>query len=58
MDREEMSHEEDYCFDIAGYLIVRGVLTPNEVEACNKALDREGRTEGMLGWPAPRSEFF
>lgn len=58
MDREEMSHEEDYCFDIAGYLIVRGVLTPNEVEACNQALDREGRTEGMLGWPAPQRESF
>ena len=24
MDSESMSHEENYCFDVAGYLIVRG----------------------------------
>ncbi len=31
MDREAMSHEENYCFDISGYLIVRGALTPKPV---------------------------
>ena len=46
MDRAEMSHEENYCFDISGYLVLRGVLTPREVEACNSgAQTREGRDE-------------
>ena len=49
MDREEMSHEENYCFDISGYLILRGVLTPKEVEACNRALEREGPREWDAG---------
>ena len=30
MDRELMSNEENYCFDVAGYLIVRDVLTQEE----------------------------
>ena len=42
MDRELMSNEENYCFDVAGYLIVRGVLTEEEVAACNRDLDTEG----------------
>ncbi|MYE89482.1 phytanoyl-CoA dioxygenase family protein [Candidatus Poribacteria bacterium] len=42
MDREVMSNEENYCFDVAGYLIVRGVLTKEEVGACNRDLDTEG----------------
>ena len=58
MDRQEMSHEENYCFDVSGYLILRGVLTPREVEACNRALEREGSENGMLGWPAPHREPF
>jgi hypothetical protein len=53
MARELMSHEENYCFDVAGYLIVRGVLTPKEVETCNRALDQGGQIDGMLEWPAP-----
>jgi len=58
MDRESMTNEENYHFDIAGYLIVRGALTPREVETLNQALDRAGRTEGMLGFPAPLREPF
>ena len=58
MDRQEMSHEENYCFDISGYLILRGVLTPGEVEACNRALELAGSENGMLGWPAPHREPF
>ena len=58
MDRESMSNEENYCFDLAGYLHVPGVLTRGEVEALNQALDKAGRTEGMLGWPAPSREPF
>lgn len=48
-----MSNEENYCFDVAGYVHVRGVLTGDEVDALCQALDESGRTEEMLGWPAP-----
>ena len=44
MDRELMSNEENYCFDVAGYLIVRDVLTQEEIVACNRDLDQEGTT--------------
>ena len=43
MDRETMSNEENYCFDLAGYLHVPGVLVRGEVERLNKALDEAGR---------------
>ena len=42
MDREQMSNEENYCFDVAGYLIVPDVLTREEIEACNSDLDQTG----------------
>ena len=58
MDREAMSNEENYCFDIAGYLHVPGVLNRGEVEALNKALDAAGKYEGMLGWPGDLREPF
>ena len=58
MDRELMSNEENYCFDVAGYLIARGALTPKEVRVCNQALDQAGEIDGMLGWPAPLREPF
>ena len=44
MDREQMSNEENYCFDVAGYLIVRDVLTREDVKACNRDLDQKGTT--------------
>ena len=34
-----VSEEEKYCFDLRGYLIVSNVLCPDEIEACNAALD-------------------
>ena len=34
-----VSEEEKYCFDLQGYLIVPNVLGPDEIEACNTALD-------------------
>ena len=43
MDRETMSNEENYCFDLAGYLHVPGVLVRGEVERLNKALDEAPR---------------
>ena len=42
MDREQMSNEENYCFDVAGYLIVPDVLTGDEIEACNSDLNQKG----------------
>ena len=58
MDREMMSNEEDYAFDVAGYLHVPGVLSRGEVEALNRALDEAGASEGMLGWEAPQRDLF
>ena len=58
MDQEAMSNEENYCFDIAGYLHVPGVLNRGEVEALNKVLDEVGKNEGMLGWPEGSREPF
>ena len=53
MDRNRMSHEEDYFFDVTGYLRLPGVLAIGEVDRLNRALDEAGRDDGMLGWPAP-----
>ena len=35
-----MTEAESYRFDIFGFIIVRDVLSPDELAACNKALDR------------------
>ena len=45
MDREKMSNEEDYAFDVAGYLHVPGVLSRGEVAALNRVLDEAGASE-------------
>jgi Phytanoyl-CoA dioxygenase (PhyH) len=58
MDREQMSNEENYAFDVAGYLHVPGVLNQEEVAALNRALDEIDQPEGMLAWPAPSRELF
>ena len=58
MDREVMSNGENYCFDSAGYLIVRGALSRNEVSGLNQAIDQSGRVEGMLGWSGSLREPF
>ena len=34
-----VSEEEKYYFDLRGYLVVRGALTPEEVAECNAAID-------------------
>ena len=39
MERKAMTNEENYHFDVAGYLIVPGVLTATELRGCNQALD-------------------
>ena len=48
-----LSEEEDYQLDIAGYIILRNVLTSEEVRACNHALDTVGETHSMLKWSTP-----
>ena len=58
MNGEILSNEEDYAFDVAGYLHVPGVLQPEEVEALNQALDGMGESAGMLGWSTPQRELF
>ena len=35
-----MTHEEKYYFDLRGYLILRNVLSQEEIDACNSAIDR------------------
>lgn len=35
----EMTEDERYLFDLNGYIIVRGVLTPEEVEEANAVID-------------------
>ena len=34
-----VSEEEKYHFDLTGYLVVRGVLSQEEIDECNNALD-------------------
>ena len=58
MDREMMSNEENYAFDVAGYLHVPGVLNRGEVDTLNKALDEVDECEGMLGWEGSDRELF
>jgi hypothetical protein len=35
-----MTEDERYLFDLNGYLIIRGVLTPEQVQEANAAIDR------------------
>jgi ectoine hydroxylase-related dioxygenase (phytanoyl-CoA dioxygenase family) len=35
----EMSEDDRYLFDLNGYVVVRGVLTPEQVQAANQAID-------------------
>ncbi|MBT3603674.1 MAG: hypothetical protein HN521_11460, partial [Candidatus Latescibacteria bacterium] len=58
MDREEMSNEENYAFDVAGYLHIPGVLNKQEVNRINDALTTVGETEGMLGGTKQYRELF
>lgn len=36
----EMTEDERYLFDLNGYLVVRGVLSPEEVEQANAMIDK------------------
>lgn len=50
MDRTEMTNEEDYAFDVVGYLHVPNVLAKAEVARLNETIDTAGQLGGMLGW--------
>ena len=58
MDNTVMSNEENYAFDVAGYLHVPGVLTQEEVAALNEALDVVGESEKLLGGDSSHRELF
>ena len=45
---DKMTNEENYHFDVAGYLIVPSVLTVDELKACNQTLDQAGTGVGKL----------
>ena len=45
---DKMTNEENYHFDVAGYLIVPSVLTVDELKACNQTLDQAGIGVGKL----------
>jgi hypothetical protein len=57
-DTQTMTPEEDYRFDVAGYLILRNVLSEAELRVYNRALDEGGGAAGMLEWPAPLCDSF
>lgn len=58
MDREVMSNEENYAFDVAGYLVLRNVLKPEEIARLNDAIDAQGAYTDVLTWPDGRREPF
>ena len=58
MDRKEMSNEENYCFDVAGYLHVPGALQKTQVQRLNGAINQAGQMQGMLDWPGELKEPF
>lgn len=39
MKIEKMTEDQRYLFDLNGYIIVRNVLTPEEIKAANQAID-------------------
>ena len=58
MNNDVMSNEENYAFDVAGYLHIPGVLNQEEVAVLNEALDAVGESEMLLGGSSPHRELF
>ena len=58
MDKKVMTNEENYAFDVAGYLHVPGVLSQEEVAALNAALDAVEDSETLLGGDSSHRELF
>lgn len=60
---KEMTEDERYIFDLNGYLIIRGVLTPKEIQEANKAIDNHAhemveRSEGALRNAVEGTKFY
>ena len=47
----KMSPEEDYGFDVQGFLIVRGALDKTELEECNRLVDRGSMPAALCAHP-------
>jgi ectoine hydroxylase-related dioxygenase (phytanoyl-CoA dioxygenase family) len=58
MDRIEMSNEENYALDVAGYLIIKGALKADEIARLNEAIDVESSYTDLLTLPDSRREPF
>ena len=58
MDRDQMSNEENYHFDVTGFLHVPGVLNPGEVARLNAILDETGSDDAILSLPEGQREPF
>ena len=58
MHGDVMSNEENYCFDVAGYLHVPGALNAQQIARLNGAIDGVGELVGMLAWPGDHKEPF
>ena len=56
MHGDVMSNEENYCFDVAGYLHVPGALNAQQIARLNGAIDGVGELAGMLAWPGDHKE--
>ena len=59
----EMTEDEKYLFDLNGFLIIRGVLTPEEVEEANRVIDNHAhemieRSDGPLRNTVEGTKFF
>ena len=52
-EKSKIDADEDYGFDVAGFIHVPQVLSAADVAACNEAIDAVGRDAGILEWPAP-----
>ena len=46
---EGMDEDEKYAFDTGGYVVLRGLLTPEEVARCNEAIDAMADHESLVG---------
>ncbi|MYG00380.1 phytanoyl-CoA dioxygenase family protein [Candidatus Poribacteria bacterium] len=58
MDKQVMTNEENYAFDVAGYLHIPSVLNQEEVSLLNEGLDVIGDNENLLGGTSSHRELF
>ena len=48
-----MTDEEKFLVDLEGYLVIKDVLTPDEVDELNKIIDQGDRSGHPTRWGAP-----